>query len=150
MGYDTDFTGQLEITPALTPEEAARLGGIIKARQLPFVLETYVHGWLRSFLWVSETQGRHARDEIPGCLTDFIHWHLPAGRLVNGTLEASGSDEDDLWAIVAKGNEVRVLEGTRLGVVYQAWENGEVVEPHDERHDERADELDCGPNSLSE
>lgn len=77
--------------------------------------------------------GRHARDEVPVQIADLLHQRLPTGHTAHGVIEAKGSAEDDLWAIEVRNGQVRVLEGTWLGVVYQGWDEGEVVEPRDDQ-----------------
>jgi hypothetical protein len=133
LSYETDFDGRLEITPALTRAEDTQLKETITARNLPFVVETYVAGTRRSFLWIGQMLGRHARDEVPVQIADLLHQRLPTGHTAHGAIEAKGSAEDDLWAIEVRNGQVRVLEGTWLGIVYQGWDEGEVVEPRDDQ-----------------
>lgn len=113
MGYNTEFEGKIDITPALTAEELAMISDFADKRHEDNTgygrrgadAPSYYCDWEfsrngTSLFW----DGGEKSYEMDTWLEILIR-KLP-GHEFNGTLRARGEEFHDMWSLTAKGRTV--------------------------------------------
>jgi hypothetical protein len=114
MGYTTNFTGQVAVTPPLSAAEVASLAAFAAERhddyEIPGIPRT---PWCQ---WVPTDDGTAIEWDGGEKFIDAEHWMrylvatflAPAGHVVNGIIEAQGQRVEDRWDLVVVDNTVKV------------------------------------------
>jgi hypothetical protein len=114
MGYTTEFYGDLEVSPALSPITVAEFNEFCSQRhegggvepgdpQYSIWCDWEVSADGTAISWNGSEKSYAMDDWLPWLLARFCRGHK-----VNGVIEASGEEQGDLWAIVVTDSKVEV------------------------------------------
>jgi len=109
MGYYTDFSGELTITPGLSPEQTAEVKAFCEKDHRDEIDETGVPGIWCDFdtdgttLWAKEGKNYDYAEWLTHLVdTFFVPWH----QTLNGEIYWDGEETDDRGIMVVTDNQV--------------------------------------------
>lgn len=122
MGYNTDFTGQVTITPPLGPDQVDELLAFADTRHDNVIPGSPHCKWAptedgTAIAWNGNEKFYYADLWLAYLVDTFL---APRGHVVNGVIEADGEEPDDLWRIEVRDNVVfvvRLLTQPRWGEI---------------------------------
>ena len=120
MGYSTDFSGSLDIHPALTPEVMQEINEFCDDRHDGHEIGIWCDwqvGEDGDLIQWNESEKSYAMKEwLEHLIREFI---APTGSKVNGVVMAQGEDAEDRWDIEVLDNVVTRTEYTVVRVKEQ-------------------------------
>ncbi len=122
MGYTTEFSGQIGITPPLSPEQIAKFKQLADTRHEHVAAPSYYCQWEVSATAIEWDGGEkfYGSEEWMALIVSAL---AAAGHTCNGTIDADGEESGDLWRLVVTNNVVSVEEAT------VSYGNGKPVTP---------------------
>lgn len=117
MGYSTEFSGKLTISPPLSSEQVEEINEFCAQRhggptEHDFGMPGFWCDWEvdetgTKLYWNGAEKSYHMDKWLEVLIKKFI---VPAGSAVNGRLFAQGEDRADVWLLIAENNQVSRLE----------------------------------------
>ena len=118
MGYTTEFSGQISISPSLPSKKVVALNKFCETRHegetdvgIGIWCDYQVSDDGRFLSWNGSEKSYYMERWLPFLIQKFF-----AGYKLNGRLEASGESSGDRWALVVEDSQVSVKRGR---VVYE-------------------------------
>jgi hypothetical protein len=115
MGYTTEFSGKLTITPPLSEELTDEINQFCEERhgghssRFPG-FPGYWCDWKtdgQKLFWNGSEKSYEMDEWLELLIKKFL---VPHGHTVNGRMLAQGEDSNDVWVLEAKDNAVRQLK----------------------------------------
>lgn len=113
MGYNTEFMGDIEVTPPLPADLVAEFNAFCEERHEPaytVVNPSYWCDWQVSedgayLSWNGSEKSYEMEKWLAILIDKFL---IPGGHVASGTILAEGEDSNDVWKIVVVDNDVTV------------------------------------------